>query len=113
MYPEIFAAVEKRENHFDFHQISGSGFMLSVPDNLTSNLYLPEVVCLSILRQVPEKNLFQIKLISAHYIHLRRYLAPTHPISLPSGKIKLYRCLIKPLILEMDTYIVAQHLCKM
>jgi hypothetical protein len=43
MYPKIVATVEKRENYFDFYQISGSGFLLCIPDNLTSNLHLPEV----------------------------------------------------------------------
>jgi len=43
MYPEIVAAVEKRDNPFDLHQVSGSGFLLCIPDDLTSNLYLPEV----------------------------------------------------------------------
>jgi hypothetical protein len=97
MHSEVVAAVEKRENHPDFHQISRPGFLLCIPGNLTSNLYLLEVFrgLPQYPQQVPEKNLFQIKPISAHYILLRRYLASAHDISLPSGKIKLCRCLIK------------------
>jgi hypothetical protein len=41
--PEIVAAVEKRENHFDFHQVSSLGFLLCISDDLTSNFYLPEI----------------------------------------------------------------------
>jgi hypothetical protein len=42
MDPEIVASIEKRENYFYFHQISSLGFLLCIPDDLTSKFYLPE-----------------------------------------------------------------------
>ena len=95
---------EKRKNSLTSTKHLGwsSWFVFQTTWHQASTCQRSSVVCLWIPRQVPEKNLFQIKPISVHYIRLRRYPASTHDISLSSGKIKLCQCLIKHCITKMQ-----------